>query len=154
MPFIEANGLLMLVPCASFLNRWAATGTFNATFRLGFAILLTFFRERGRSPRDEAEVEAHGIAVLNKQLDVPIDGETFFTSCTVERLRAEIRVRFGFREATVADAEMLAEWLRDHVVMDAFDLVKRFADTKDTSPANKDVPLDGVVRGLWREAQG
>lgn len=32
-----------------------------------------------------------------------------------ERLRAEIRVRFGFREATVADAEMLMEWLRDHV---------------------------------------
>ncbi|WP_223934129.1 DUF4158 domain-containing protein, partial [Aeromonas caviae] len=31
------------------------------------------------------------------------------------RLRGEIRVRFGFREATVADAEMLTEWLRDHV---------------------------------------
>lgn len=30
--------------------------------RLGFAILLTFFRERGRFPRDEAEV---GVAVEN-----------------------------------------------------------------------------------------
>ena len=32
MPFIAANGLLVLVPCAIFLNRWAAAGTFDATF--------------------------------------------------------------------------------------------------------------------------
>ena len=91
--------------------------TKNRANQLGFAILLTFFRERGRFPRDEAEVEAHSIAVLSKQLDVPapIDGEAFLTGRTAERLRAEIRVRFGFREATVADAEMLTAWLRDHV---------------------------------------
>lgn len=29
--------------------------------RLGFGILLTFFRERGRFPRDEAEVEKRGL---------------------------------------------------------------------------------------------
>ena len=45
----------------------------------------------------------------------PIDGEAFLTGRTAERLRAEIRVRFGFREATVADADMLTVWLRDHV---------------------------------------
>ena len=58
--------------------------------RLGFAILLTFFRERGRFPRNEAEVETQGIAVLSKQLDVPtpIDGEAFLTGRTAERLRA------------------------------------------------------------------
>ena len=33
---------------------------------------------------------------------------------TARRLRAEIRVRFGFREATVADADTLTAWLRDH----------------------------------------
>ncbi|HNC19062.1 MAG TPA: DUF4158 domain-containing protein, partial [Accumulibacter sp.] len=51
----------------------------NRTNRLGFAILLTFFRERGRFPRDESEVEVHGVAALSKQLDVPapIDGEAF-----------------------------------------------------------------------------
>nr|AAC80184.1 resolvase-like protein [Acidithiobacillus ferridurans] len=38
-------------------------------------------------------------------------------------------------------------------VMDALDLVKRFADTKvHTFPADVEVPLDGVVRGLWRKA--
>ena len=91
--------------------------TKNRANRLGFAILLTFFRERGRFPRDEAEVERQGMSALSRQLDVPapIDGEAFLTGRTAERLRAEIRVRFGFREATVVDAEMLTEWLRDHV---------------------------------------
>lgn len=31
MPFIAANGVLILVPCAIFLNRWAAAGTFDTT---------------------------------------------------------------------------------------------------------------------------
>ena len=48
-----------------------------------------------------------------------MDGEAFLTGRTAERLRAEIRVRFGFREATVADADMLTEWLRDHVAGEA-----------------------------------
>lgn len=89
----------------------------NRTNRLGFAILLIFFRERGRFPRDESEIETQGIALLGQQLEVPIpkDGVTVLTGRTAERLRAEIRVRFGFREATVADADTLTEWLRDHV---------------------------------------
>ena len=91
--------------------------------RLGFAILLTFFRERGRFPHDDAEVEAQGIAALSKQLDMPIpmNGEAFLTGRTAERLRAEIRVQFGFREVTVADADadMLTAWLRDHVAGEA-----------------------------------
>jgi hypothetical protein len=32
MPFIAANGVLILVPCAIFLDRWAAAGTFDTTF--------------------------------------------------------------------------------------------------------------------------
>ena len=91
--------------------------TKNRANWLGFAILLTFFRERGRFPRDGAEVAAQSIAGLCKQLAVPtpVDGEAFPTGRTAERLRAEIRGRFGFREATVADAEMLTVWLCDHV---------------------------------------
>jgi len=58
-----------------------------------------------------------GIATLSQQLDVPAPtgGEAFLSGRTAERLRAEIRARFGFREATVADAESLTQWLRDHV---------------------------------------
>jgi len=36
---------------------------------------------------------------------------------TIERARAEIRNLCGFREATVADAERLTEWARDHLVV-------------------------------------
>lgn len=32
MPLIAANGLLVLIPCAIFLNRWAAVGVFETTF--------------------------------------------------------------------------------------------------------------------------
>lgn len=32
MPFIAANGLLVLVPCAIVLNRWAAVGAFDTAF--------------------------------------------------------------------------------------------------------------------------
>lgn len=35
MPFIAVNGLLVLIPCAIFLNRWAAAGTFDTTFYSG-----------------------------------------------------------------------------------------------------------------------
>lgn len=34
MPFIAANGLLVLVPAAVFLDRWASVGAFDTTFYL------------------------------------------------------------------------------------------------------------------------
>jgi hypothetical protein len=40
MSFIAANGVLILVPCAIFLNRWAAAGTFDATFYVVQALEL------------------------------------------------------------------------------------------------------------------
>src|SRR5699024_10271968 len=85
--------------------------------RLGFALLLAFFREWGRFPRDETEVDSQSVHALSQQLGalVPNDGEVLLTGRTAERLRAEIREHFGFREATVADADTLAIWLRDHV---------------------------------------
>ena len=114
----------MVEPVVGADDHWALTPDDHALVmnkhranRLGFAILLAFFRDRGRFPRDESEVEPQGIAALSRQLNVavPVDGEAFLTGRTAERLRAEIRTRFGFREATISDAEMLTEWLRDHV---------------------------------------
>jgi hypothetical protein len=43
--------------------------------RLGFAILLAFFRDRGRFPRDESEVESQGISALSRQLNVAVPVE-------------------------------------------------------------------------------
>lgn len=40
MPFIAANGLLVLVPCAIMLSRWAAAGSFDTTFYVVQAIEL------------------------------------------------------------------------------------------------------------------
>ena len=42
---------------------------------------------------------------------------------------------------------------RHRPVMEALELVKRFAQSKvRTFPSGAEVPIDGVVRGLWREA--
>ena len=49
----------------------------------------------------------------------PVDGEAFLVGRTAERMRSEIRIRFGFREATIADADALNEWLRDHAAAGA-----------------------------------
>ncbi|MEA3644074.1 MAG: DUF4158 domain-containing protein, partial [Lamprobacter sp.] len=86
--------------------------------QLGFAVLLVFFRERGRFPRDAAEIDAQAIGTLSEQLNLPLpaDEEVFLSGRTAERLRAEIRSRFGFREATVADADTLASWLCNQVI--------------------------------------
>jgi hypothetical protein len=40
MPFIAANGLLVLVPCAIVLNRWASAGLFDTGFYVVQAIEL------------------------------------------------------------------------------------------------------------------
>jgi hypothetical protein len=40
MPFIAGNGVLVLVPCAVLLNRWAAAGMFDADFYVVQAIEL------------------------------------------------------------------------------------------------------------------
>jgi hypothetical protein len=40
MPFIAANGLLVLVPCAIVLSRWASAGSIDTSFYVVQAIEL------------------------------------------------------------------------------------------------------------------
>jgi hypothetical protein len=40
MPFIAANGLLVLVPCAIYLSYWASAGTFDTRFYVVQALEL------------------------------------------------------------------------------------------------------------------
>jgi hypothetical protein len=40
MPFIAGNGLLILIPCAIFLDRWASQGIFDTRFHLVQAVEL------------------------------------------------------------------------------------------------------------------
>lgn len=89
--------------------------------RVGFAVLLVFFRDRGRFPLSESEIEGNWVKELSSRFNLEgiLDHATIINGRTAERYRAEIRLRFGFREATVNDADMLTEWLRDHAVADA-----------------------------------
>ena len=61
-----------------------------------------------------------------------MDGEAFLAGRTAERIRSEIRVRFGFREATVADADALTEWLRDHAAAEAGGEIETMVERLET----------------------
>jgi TnpA family transposase len=83
--------------------------------RLSFAVLLAFFRDRGRFPRRPAEVERTLVHDIIEQLGLghPREHQFAVTGRTAERHRAEIRELLGFRETTVADAEALGDWLEE-----------------------------------------
>jgi len=106
---------------------YALIGAKSRANRLGFAVMLLFFRERGRFPRGPDEVDAGTVADLARRLDVPEpDPDALFpfgaAERTLERQRAEIRALFAFREATIADAEALGIWLRDYAVAETRDI--------------------------------
>jgi hypothetical protein len=78
--------------------------------RLRFAVMLLFFRERGRFPRSTEAIDPAALAAVATALAVPLPAEPLAfdpTDRTLERQRAEIRALFGLREATVADAAFL-----------------------------------------------
>lgn len=110
-------------------DRWALTTEEQALVltkrqanRLAYAFFLVYFREYGKFPRNTTEVDEPLIVILCKQLGWPeVDTDSVFqiSDRTLERLRTEIRARFGFREATVADADMLEEWLQVNVAPNA-----------------------------------
>ena len=85
--------------------------------RLSFAVLLAFFRDQGRFPQTASEVDDLLVEEIAQQLAIaiPADFTLSLSGRTAERRRAEIRALIGFREATVADAELLEGWLRDQV---------------------------------------
>ncbi len=76
--------------------------------RLRFAVMLLFFRARGRFPHAAAEVDKDAVAGLARTLGVPEPGHEApllpdATDRTLERQRAEIRALLGYREASVAE---------------------------------------------------
>ena len=81
--------------------------------RLGFAVLLVFFRNQGRFPRTAREIDAVFVEAIARQLAItaPPDFAPILTGRTAERHRAEIRELTGFREATVADGALLEDYL-------------------------------------------
>ena len=109
---------------AAPLERWILTPSDLALIltkhhanRLSFAVLLAFFRDQGRFPRTASEVDDLLVEEIAQQLAIaiPADFTLSLSGRTAERRRAEIRALLGFREATVADAELLEGWLREQV---------------------------------------
>jgi TnpA family transposase len=90
----------------------------NAANRLGFALLLVFYREHGRFPPSLAKIDSGLRAQVAGQLgqESTLPDRYDPLQRTWKRARAEIRALFGFREATVTDADNLAIWLRDCVI--------------------------------------
>jgi uncharacterized protein DUF4158 len=87
--------------------------------RLGFAVLLLFFREHGRFPADASEIDRQIVGEVAQQVHVSASEDLALnlSGRTAERHRAEIRSLFGYREATVADGEALEVWLRDQAAV-------------------------------------
>jgi len=75
--------------------------------RLGFALLLLFFRQHGRFPSRLSDIDQAQKENLARQLGLPEDASHTLelSPRTLERYRPEIRAWFGFRKATRADAE-------------------------------------------------
>jgi hypothetical protein len=122
--------------------------------------MLLFFRARGRFPRTTGEISEDVIKGLARTLGVPApDGtESLLPSTsdrTLERQRAEIRALLGFREATVADAEELGAWLRDHAVAETRDHGRLIVHLEERCRAGRIEPptpdrVGRVVRGAVR----
>ncbi|MGW7319009.1 DUF4158 domain-containing protein [Streptomyces sp. NPDC054865] len=85
--------------------------------RLGFAVLLKFYTQYGRFPRNRAELPGEAVEFVARQVQVPaLELESYdWTGRTVEYHRAQIREHLGFRECSVAEAEKLTEYLAEHV---------------------------------------
>jgi hypothetical protein len=91
----------------------------NEANRVDFALLLLFYRVHGRFPNEPEEIEPGAVANIARQLGMTGVAHDGFNTAdrTWKRHRAEIRAMFGYREATVADAEMVSDWLRDQAAV-------------------------------------
>ena len=85
--------------------------------RLGFALLLRFYTERGRFPRGRGEFPDAAVDYVARQVAVPAAELAFYewSGRTIEFHRRQIRGALGFRECGVAHADKLTEWLVQHV---------------------------------------
>jgi hypothetical protein len=83
--------------------------------RLSFGLQIVFYRVHGRFPAEITDIEPAVVAQIAQQLRVPVVVRPHAIR-TGARHRIEIRTLFGFREASVADADMLTAWLSNQVI--------------------------------------
>ena len=93
-------------------------GSKQGPSRLGFAVLLKFFQQEGRFPRQRQEIPPAIVKYLARQAGVAQAAWNDFAwqGRTIEYHRAQIREFLGFREATVEDADAIGDWLVEHIL--------------------------------------
>ncbi len=130
----------------------------SAVNRLSFALLLKYFGIFARFPTSIAELDRGAVAYLAQQLGVDIviiRGAAAELHRTIKRYRAEIRAFFGFREATIEDAQELTNWLRDHAIVESrnrdhlTEVLELECRRRSLEPPAPD-RVDRIVRGAVR----
>ncbi len=92
-------------------------GNKTGATRLGFALLLKFFKFSGCFPECADEVPAVVVEYVGKQVGVShtLWPEYNWQGRMIEYHRAQIRTWLGFRLPTVADSTVLTSWLDEQV---------------------------------------
>ena len=106
------------------IDRWTLVGDEldlmsgkRGATRLGFALMLRFYTERGRFPRGRSEIPDAAVEYVARQVGVERTEIAFydFAGRTSKAHRAQIREALGFRECSVADADSVTAWLVENV---------------------------------------
>src|SRR6266446_10613796 len=86
--------------------------------RLGFAVMLKFFRLEAYFPQQASAVPTVAVEFIAKQVKVaPEQFERYqWRGRTIEYHCEQIRKLHGFRETTVEDAQALSHWLCEQVL--------------------------------------
>ena len=95
------------------IDRWTLVGdelglmTKRGATKLGFALMLRFYTERGRFPRGRSEIPDAAVEYVARQVGVERTEIAFYewSGRTKRFHRNQIRDALGFRECTVADAD-------------------------------------------------
>jgi TnpA family transposase len=92
--------------------------------KLGYALLLKYFQFEGKFPHLPTDIPQVAISFVARQLD--IDGDHFqeypWGRAAYKRHRSAIRAFLGFREGTIADNQIIIEWLIEHSLPDTLQL--------------------------------
>lgn len=94
---------------------WELLANKSGATRLGFALLVRFFDLEARFPTHAGELPQAAVDYVAGQVRVPAGAlaEYVWSGRTIEYHRAQIRGAFGYREATRADEQRLADWLEE-----------------------------------------
>jgi hypothetical protein len=138
---------------------WRLLANKTGATRLGFAMLLKFFELEGRFPHEPVELPAAVMEFMAGQVKVdPAEFARYsWSGRAVKYHRAQIRRELGFREATSADEERMADWLaRDLCAVEPRperlrdDLLGRFREQRIEPPgASRLDRILGAARSLF-----